>query len=199
MEPKKNQLLTPYSIALGVIALAFLAGITAGCLMSVLGGETADGAIAGHLEPFAGNSVPMPSVGTTLLNTLLYPSLCFLFGFAIPGVALIPLTVCARGFFLAYAASSCVRVFGAGLGTLFSFSLFGLPLLLSLPCLFWIGTNGLLGSYSLLGSAVKKPAVPIRGKDHFLRFGIALCALAVSAAVEILISPMLASYVAAKL
>ena len=199
MEPKSFKPVSSYSIALGVVALAFLIGVTGGCLLSVRGGAAADGAVAEYLSPLAGSDLPQPSAVRALTDAVLYPALCFLLGFAIPGVALIPLTVCARGFFLAYAASSCVRVFGAVSGTFFSFSLFGLPLLLSLPCLFWLGTHGLLGSQALLWSALKRPAAPLRGKESFLRFGLALCALAAAAAVEIYVCPMLATFAAAKL
>ncbi|MDR0325637.1 MAG: stage II sporulation protein M [Oscillospiraceae bacterium] len=199
MEDKQRKPLSSYSIALGIVALAFLIGVTGGCLVSVQGGAAADGAVAEYLSPLAQSAVPRPSVSRTLISAVLYPALCFAFGFAIPGVALIPLTVCARGFFLAYAAASCARVFGAAGGTLLSLSLFGLPLLLSLPCLFWLGAHGLLGSHSLLRSAMRKPAAPIKVKEEFFRFGMALCALAASAAVEIYVSPLLATLVAATL
>jgi hypothetical protein len=191
--------LSSYSVALGVIALAFLAGITGGCLLSLQGGAAADGAVADYLSPLAGTAVPRPSVVRALMDTVLYPALCFLLGFAIPGLALIPVTVCARGFFLAYAISSCARVFGAAGGTALSLALLGLPLLLSLPCLFWLGAHGLLSSHALLGSAMRKPGVPFKGKDSFYRFGLALCALAASAAAEIYVCPALATFVSAKL
>lgn len=197
MEKKPFKALSPYSIALGVVALAFLAGITGGCLLSVQGGAAADGAVAEYLSPLAQNTLPQPSVSRALISAILYPALCFVFGFAIPGIVLIPLTVCARGFFISYAVASCARVFGASGGTLFSLSLLGPPLLLSLPCLFLLGAYGLLGSRALLGSALKRPSAPIKG--NFLRFGIALCALAASAAVEIYLCPLLATFAAATL
>jgi hypothetical protein len=194
MKPKKS--LSSYSIALGFIALAFLAGLTGGCLLSVRGGEAADGAVAEFLSPLAQSAVSRPSVGLVLLNTLLYPALCFIFGFAIPGVALIPLTVFARGFLLSFTVSSFARVFGAADGTLFSLSLFGLPLLLSLPCLFWLGTHGLLDSAALLGSARRRTGAPMDVKAGFTRFGFALCTLAAAVVAEIYLAPLLATAVA---
>jgi hypothetical protein len=193
MEPKKRKPLSAYSIALGVIALAFLAGLTLGSLLSIKGGEAADGAIAGYLSPLTQNGVPRPDAVRVTLNTFFFPALCFALGFAIPGVALIPLAVLTRGFLIAYSASSFARVFGAVDGTIFSLSLFGIPLLLSLPCLLWIGTHGLMNSTALLGSAHRKIGVSLHMKTGLIRFGIALCALAVSAAVEIFLCPILAA------
>ncbi|MCL1807022.1 MAG: stage II sporulation protein M [Oscillospiraceae bacterium] len=191
--------LSSYSVALGTVALAFLAGITAGCLFAARGGAEADGAVADYLLPIAGNIVPGPTVGRALMDVVLYPALCFLFGFAIPGVVLIPVTVCARGFFVSYAIASCARVFGAWNGTVFSLSLMGLPLLLSLPALFWLGAQGFLNSKELLGSALRKQNVSIKGKENFRRFGVALSTLVAAAAAELYLSPLLATYAASKL
>ena len=199
MDTKKVNPITSYSIALGVIALAFLAGITGGCLLSAQGGAAADSAVSEYLFSLAQSGFPRPAVRQVLSGTLLYPALCFILGFAIPGIALIPLTVCARGFFLSYAVASCARVFGGGDGVLFSLALLGIPLLLSLPCLFWLGTHGMMGSMTLLGSVRKKPVKPIKAKEGFIRFGIVLCALAAAAAVEIYISPVLANLAVQKL
>jgi hypothetical protein len=199
MEAKINKPLSAYTIALGVIALTFLAGLTAGCLLSVRGGEAADGAVADYLSPLVQSAVPRPPAGRVMLNTFLYPALCFALGFAIPGVALIPLTVFARGFLLSYAAASLVRVFGAAGGTFFSLSMLGLPLLLSLPCLMLLGTHGLLDSTALLKSARRRVGVPIDAKAGFRRFGFVLCALAAAAAVEIYLAPLLATLVAQRL
>jgi hypothetical protein len=70
---------------------------------------------------------------------------------------------------------------------------------LSLPCLFLLGTHGLLGSTALLGSARKKIGAPLDIKTGLSRFGIALCVLAASAAVEIYLSPILATIAARRL
>jgi hypothetical protein len=199
MEHKPIKPLSSYSIALGVTAVAFLAGITAGCLLAVHGGMTADQTVSDYLLPIAGNPVARPPVGRVLLNTALYPLLCFFFGFAIPGIVLIPAAVCARGFFLSYAIACFARVFGAADGTLFSLSLMGIPLLLSLPCLFWLSTHGLLSCRSLFGSGARKPIPPVRSREHALRFTVVLCVLAVSAAVEIFLCPLLATLSASML
>jgi hypothetical protein len=197
METKRS--LSSYSIALGIIAFAFLAGLTAGCLLSLRGGADADSAVAGYLSPLAQYGAPRPDVLRVAVNAFIFPALCFALGFAIPGVALIPLTVFARGFLVSYASSSLAGVFGAVDGTLFSLSLFGLPLLLSLPPLLWIAAHGLLGSIALLGSARRKPGAPLQIKAGFTRFGAALCVLTASAAAELYFSPMMAAIVAQRL
>lgn len=191
--------ISAHSIALGVLALCFLAGITGGCLLSARGGAAADSAVTDYLSPLAQGVVSQPSVGRALLDAFLYPAICFVLGFAIPGVVLIPVTVTARGFFLAYAVASCARVFGAMNGVLVSFALIGLPLLLSLPCLFLLGSQGLLGSYALLRTALRTPAPPVADRKSFARFGVSLCALTAAAASEIFICPLLASIVATRL
>jgi uncharacterized membrane protein SpoIIM required for sporulation len=192
--------LSSHSIALGVIALAFLAGIVGGSFLSAGGGLEADAAALDYLAPLAGGEIPKPNTLWVLINTFTYPVLCFALGYSIPGIALIPAAIGVKGFFLSYAVASCVKVFGTESGTLLSLSLIGPHLLISLPCLFLLGTYGLLGSAGLLSSFRRRTAsVSIKTKDNFLRFGIVLCVLAAAAAVEIYASPALASLVAARL
>jgi uncharacterized membrane protein SpoIIM required for sporulation len=190
--------LSAHSVALGIIALAFLAGIVGGCFLSVRGGAAADGAVADYLSPLAGSAIPRPAIGRVIINTFIYPVLCFALGYSIPGIALIPAVICTKGFFLSYAVASCVKVFGEESGILFSLSLLGPHLLITLPCLFLLGTYGLLGSIGLLSSFRRRAAAPMKTKESFMRFGIIICALAAAAAVEIYCSPALASLVASK-
>jgi uncharacterized membrane protein SpoIIM required for sporulation len=195
MENTKGTL-SSYSIALGIVALAFLAGIVGGCFLSVRGGPAADAAVLEHLSPLADAGNTRPGFAWVIVNTFIYPVLCFALGYSIPGVALIPAAVCARGFFLSYAVASCVRVFGTEGGALLSVSLIGPHLLISLPCLFLLSAHGLLGSAGLISSVRRKPAAPIRAKESFLRFGAVICALTAASAVEIYFSPVFANFVA---
>ncbi len=195
----EHKTISTYSIALGVLALAFLMGIAAGCLYSLQGGDTADAAVREYLSVFAGNAIHAPSVGRVLADTVLYPAVCFVLGFTIPGVLLIPLMVAFRGFLVSYTIASCVRVFGSLDGILFSLSLLGIPLLICLPCLFLIGTHSLLDSRTLLGAAVRKTRADVFRKNHFTRFAATLCVTAIAAAAEWLLCPLLAGLAAARL
>ncbi|MDR1669738.1 MAG: stage II sporulation protein M [Oscillospiraceae bacterium] len=195
----EHKTISAHSIALGVLALAFLAGIVTGCLFSVQGGDAADSAVKEYLTAFAGSAVDPPSVARVLADTVLYPVVCFILGFTIPGVLLIPLTVAFRGFLVAYTVASCVRVFGSLDGILFSLSLLGIPLFICLPCLFILGTSSLLTSHALFHAAIRRTKTTVISKRSFSRLAAALCVTAAAAASEWLLCPVLTRLVAGRL
>ncbi len=195
----EHKTISAHSIALGVLALAFLAGIVTGCLFSSQSGSAADSAVTEYLSAFAGSAINTPSVARVLADTVLYPAVCFILGFTIPGVLLIPFTVAFRGFLVSYTVTSCVRVFGSMDGLLFSLSLLGLPLLICLPCLFLLGTNSLLSSQTLFSAAIRKTRASVFSKRVFTQFAVTLCVTGAAAVIEWLLCPLLAGAAATRL
>jgi hypothetical protein len=140
------------------------------------------------LTAFVEKAVARPPVWRVLLNTFLYPALCLVFGFAIPGVALIPLTVLTRGFLLAYTVSSCVRVFGSLSGTVLAAAMTALPLILTLPCLLLLAVQGLTLSRQLMA---RKKTV-FWNQRNLRKLGLVGVALAAAAVLEAFLCPVLA-------
>ena len=111
------------------------------------------------------------------------------------GVFLIPAAVIARGFFLAFTVTSCIRVFGAAHGLLFSLSLLGLPTLLTLPCMMLLATYGGVSSLSLFLNTIsrgRKPILtPVVSKAAFARLGLCIILMTAAALLETYICPIL--------
>ena len=184
-----------HSVVLGVLALCFIGGIAAGCLCSAWGGESADSAVAGYLTDITRNEFQAPEMAKAFLNQFQYPIACFLLGMTLLGVFFIPACLAARGFFLAFTVTSCMRVFGLGPGLLLAGSMLALPALISVPCMFLLGTFGGAASLSLLvntASRGKRPAaLPVFSKIAFVRLGLCLLAMTAAALMEIFVCPPL--------
>lgn len=180
---------------LGVLALCFLIGLTAGCLCSLWAGEAADEAIHELLTGIAGETAQAGNLPSAFLSQFQYPIVSFLLGLTILGVFLIPATVIARGFFLAFTVTSCIRVFGAWKGFVFSLSMLGPPTLITLPCLLVLATFGGVSSLSLFRNALaggRKPiGSPLFSKESLARLGICTCAMTAAALLEAYICPIL--------
>ena len=188
----------PTMIVLGVLALCFLIGLIAGCLFSLWGGEPADNAAHEILTGLAEGDVYTPNLWIALWSQFQYPVICFLLGLTLLGVFLIPAAVAARGFFLAFTVTSCVRVFGAWQGLAFSLSILGLPALLTLPCLLILATYGGVSSLSLLLNTLSRgktpPFCPMLSKAAFIRLGICALAMTAAALLEAYICPILVNW-----
>jgi hypothetical protein len=113
------------------------------------------------------------------------------------GAVLIPVVVAMRGFFLSFAMTTFVRLFG-GSGLLFSAALFGIQCLFVLPCIILIASQGLV-SASLLFSLAAGKGKKISGSAftgaYFLRVLICLGVLLLCSAAETFITPYLVSLV----
>jgi len=135
--------------------------------------------------------------GVVLLKLLRYPAALFLSGLCVAGAVFIPIIVAVRGFFLSFAVTAFMRLFGVP-GLLYSASLFGFQCLLVLPCLMLIAAQGLLSSsllFSLAAGSGKKISGPIFGGPYFLRVLICFAVLLVCAAAETYLAPYLVSLV----
>ncbi|MDR1691727.1 MAG: stage II sporulation protein M [Oscillospiraceae bacterium] len=187
----EQKIVSAQSVALGILALAFLGGIVAGSLVQGVEGS------ADYLT--AAEFGSQPPVLRVLADTVLYPVVCFLLGLTVPGVLLIPMVVGFRGFLVSYTVASCVSAFGSLDGILLSLSLLAPPLLLCLPCLFCLGAGSLLNSRSLFIAAVRRTKASALERHALPRFAVALLVTSGAAAAEWLLCPVLAALAAARI
>ena len=133
---------------------------------------------------------------TNLLNLLKYPLILFLFGFTIFGIGVIPVVVGIKGYALAFAFSTYIRVFDhqAIQAILISF---GLQSVLSLPCIFLMAICGLQLSWKLFHMNFLHTAKARAGKPdlrlYITYFIICLFVLFLTALIDTFIIPQFLS------
>lgn len=166
--------------ALAVTSVAFSLGGLTGCLLAaIVGGDGNNGLtlyIQSYLSAVEAGGTEVPALLPVLWETLRWPILTVLLGFTALGVLGIPVLFAARGFFLAFAVASFVRMFG-GVGAILAFFAFGVTGVIAVPSLFVLGVQGFLTSKGLAGRALgdNKRTLPFN-RTYFIRCG--LCALA---------------------
>lgn len=167
----------------GLLALgsSFAVGGLLGCLMaSWIGGDGSDGLmdyIQSFLQAAQGDYTKSPAILPLLWEQARYPLVTVLLGFTALGVIAIPALFAMRGFFLSFAISAFVRMFG-GDGVALSLVLFGLSGVISVPVLFVLGTQGWQISRSLAGRNSRSRHKENNKEPYWVRVGIcAFCIL----------------------
>lgn len=186
-----------------VLAALFLFGAVAGCFTASSVDGSAGSALMSYLQEFFSMMAHRPEavslLGRALIGAFKYHLLVFLLGLTLPGVALIPATMVARGFFLSFAVTAFVRVQGVQ-GLWLAVGAFGVQTLLTLPCLFALAQSGFQASLSLLGSVLsKKPVGKMVSSGYFSRFVVLSVVLVLSALFEALVTPALLSFLAGQM
>ncbi len=163
-----------------IIFVSFVIGTVLGCFFP---GE------AEGLASLTGESDIFCETGyfKCLLSCSAFHLLIVLFATSFLGVAFIPLTVAVRGFFMSCAVSGLI-VSGDG-GFLLALVSIGLPAILTLPCLFILGRDGLMLSRLLLGRFWGRARRPVEADAG----NLALCCavLALAAGIKCIIVPQL--------
>lgn len=182
-----------------VLASLFLCGVAAGSLTAAHVDGEAGNTLVSYLREYLSVLGARPDIGSVIgrafFNAFKYHLVVMLLGLTLPGVVLIPGTMAFRGFFLSFAVTAFVRVYGIG-GLWFALGAFGVQTLLTLPCLFALAQSGLQTSLTLLGSVRgKKPAAKVVTSAYFFRFIVFALVLALSALFEAFVSPSLLAFV----
>lgn len=129
-------------LPLAVLLVCFLVSGIFGCLLVANSGEESTASFASFLTHYAtylsAEPVLPPSFLSVLLEFFVFPVLVFLLGFSSLGILLIPAVFCVRAFLLSYTISAFFCVFGT-FGSIASFALFGLHVLIAIPVSFAIG------------------------------------------------------------
>lgn len=164
---KKWDLPSEQGGALVLLALAFLAGGAAGCVLAALSSgadvEELSAYLTGYLALARDGSLPR-GLWAVLWGQVRYPLAAAVLSVTALGVVGLPVLFAVRGFFLSFPAACFCQVFG-GRGLLPAFVLFGLPALLWAPALFLTGTPGLLSSRQLLSRFLgeNRGGLPLNG------------------------------------
>ena len=149
---KKWDLPSEQRAALIILAVSFLAGGAAGCLLAALSGgagaEEPGSYLADYLTLAQEGDLPR-GLWPVLWGQVKYLLVALILGLTALGAAGLPVLFGVRGFFFSFPVACFCRVFG-GRGLFPAFVLFGLPALLWAPALFMAGVPGLLSAQQLL-------------------------------------------------
>ena len=144
---------------LAVLAICFGLGALGGFLFSALSGDSPE--LLDYLRHYflaAGEGGgPEPSLGTVIWDLLRWPLAAFLLGLAPIGVVGVPVLMGARGFLLAFAATTFARLFHLP-GLAAALTAFGVTVLVAVPVLFAVAEDAFRQSLSLLPGAASAPA-----------------------------------------
>ena len=179
--------------ALAVLAVSFLLGALAGCLMSTFLSGDGLASLQSYLEAFlwemdGAERLEGPALAGQLWSVLRWPLFALLLGFTALGVLGLPLLFAVRGFLLAYSIAAFVRAFGSA-GCLLAFLVFGVGGAVSVPALFVLGGQGLAASCRLAGRSPGEGSP--YGRAYFVRCGGCAAALCVCVFLERFAVPVL--------
>lgn len=133
------------------------------------------------------------AVLSALVLYLRYPLLAFLLGFSSIGVALLPCTALAFGFFLSFSVCCFTAAFGSG-GVLLALAVSGIRCLVTLPCFFLLAVPSLETSAALARASFgrgRRPVAAAYGRSCWLRLGGAVLVLLAGMCVDMAASPRL--------
>lgn len=158
MNGKHNSLEQPAALPrLLLLALFFLGGIILGQVLASRVPDATGEELGRYLAEYVHLEDREKWTAKMALSTAIlyfrYPLLAFLLGFASVGVALLPLTTAAFGFFLSFSVCCFTVAFGAD-GIVLALAVFGLRCAITLPCYFLLAvpswrTSAALASLSL--------------------------------------------------
>ena len=174
---KKWDLQSEQSRALAVLAVAFLFGGVAGCVLAALSGESGAEELGRYLVDYLTlyqDGQLSRSLWPVLWGQVKYLLAALLLGLTALGLVGFPILFSVRGFFVSFPVACFCRIFGAR-GLFPAFILFGLPALLWAPALFLMGVSGFFSSQQLLRRVLgeSRGVLPLSG-TYWCRAG--LCA-----------------------
>ena len=182
---------------LAVLAICFGLGALGGFLFSALNGDSPE--LIVYLQQYflsAGEGDGLePSLFAVVWDLLRWPLAAFLLGLVPVGAVGVPLLMGARGFLLAFAATTFARLFRLP-GLAAALAAFGVTVLIAVPVLFVVAEDAFRQSLSRLPGAVSAPA----GWGERVR-ALAPCVglLVLAAALQRTVMPALFSAVCARL
>ena len=182
---------------LAVLAICFGLGALGGFLFSAWNGDSPE--LIAYLQQYflsAGEGDGLePSLAAVVWDLLRWPLAAFLLGLVPAGAVGVPLLMGARGFLLAFAATTFARLFHLP-GLAAALAAFGVTVLIAVPVLFVVAEDAFRQSLSRLPGAVSAPA----GWGERAR-ALAPCAglLVLAVALQQTVMPALFSAVCARL
>ncbi|MDL2273164.1 stage II sporulation protein M [Oscillospiraceae bacterium OttesenSCG-928-G22] len=182
------------------LALFFILGAVVGCISAL----HVDGDGLQDLVTFVRGFLSLAKSGLSgrswvdiVVSVLKYPLLAVLFGLTALGVVLEPALLMARGFFLTFAVTSFVRLFGPK-GILLALAVYLFQCVIVLPATFLLGAQGFLSAGTFLSLSMKRGGGTPERVFPPLYFGRVLLsagALALCVLLEAFLTPPLVSYI----
>lgn len=182
---------------LAVLAACFGAGALGGFFLSVASGNHVEllEYLRQYFQSVGGGTGFEPSLAATVWELFRWPLFVFLLGLTPVGVAGIPLLMGGRGFLLAYAATTFVRLFHLP-GMAAALASFGVAVLLGVPVLFVVAADAFRQSLSRLPGA---PSAPAHWSDRVRALTPCTGILVLAVALQQTVMPTLLSVVCARL
>lgn len=132
-----------------ILILFLLFGMVSGCLFALHSKDNSFfTTMSKSLQEIVVSGIEEYPLRKTYLNYVKYVLAVFFLGFTVLGIAGIPLTVFAKGFFLSLSVSGVIQTFGRK-AIIIALSMFGLQALFSIPCILAASCVALETSFSL--------------------------------------------------
>ena len=174
--------------AMIVCAVSLAFGALIGCVFAAYCKIDALSSAVGAILPYMG---PAKFSGAAV-TVFKYPTALFLGGLAVFGILSIPATFAYRGFSLAFAVTSFIRLYNA-VGAVYSMAVFAVQLILVLPCMLLLGAQALISSGALVSFFVgMKTTNKVFSAKYFIRFALCSFVLIAGAFTEKYLIPVLA-------
>ena len=182
---------------LAVLSVCFGLGALGGFLFSALSGDSPE--LVDYLRQYflsAGEGSGLePSLVAVVWDLIRWPLAAFLLGLVPVGAAGIPVLMGARGFLLAFAATTFARLFHLP-GLAAALTVFGVTALVAVPVLFAVAEDAFRQSLRRLPGAVSAPA---RWSERAAALAPCAGLLVLAAALQQTVMPALFSAVCARL
>ena len=182
---------------LAVLAICFGLGALGGFLFSALGEDSPE--LLEYLRQYfqsAGEGGGLePSLAAVIWDMIRWPLAAFLLGLAPAGAVGVPVLMGARGFLLAFAATTFARLFHLP-GLTAALAAFGVTALVAVPVLFAVAEDAFRQSLSRLPGSASAPA---RWSERVQALAPCVGLLVLAAALQQTVMPALFSAVCARL
>jgi stage II sporulation protein M len=190
-------------IGLLICGILFLSGCIAGTVTAgfVKDGTRLNDYFSSFLSLFLTGNSPGRDLFAALVDVFKYNLAAIALGFSFAGIFLVPVLSALRGFFLSFSVSMVIRVLG-GKGVALALAIFGVNTLLTVPCFFVLSVDAFYASLSIFRLTVnKKQKLPLTpwGSRFFIRCGICLLVLVLTALLDMYVTPHLISLAAARI
>lgn len=174
-------------------------------LLGVLGGQAAASMVSPelkteldrYLKDFFRLDQERISVAESAWNTLLlylrYPVMAFFLGFASAGAVLLPCLTMMFGLGLSFSVSCFAAAFGTA-GIQLALASFGLRVLVTLPCFFWVAVPAWEASFRLFALSFgrgRRTAPVLYGRAYWMRFCIVMAVLFAGICGDMILTPWL--------
>lgn len=194
---------TQYRLGLMICGILFMCGCVAGTVTAgfVSNGTRLNDFFSSFMSFFLTGNATRQNMLSAILDAFKYNLMAIALGFSVAGVFLVPVLSAVRGFFLCFSVAMVVRVLGDN-GVALALAIFGVGTLITIPCFFILSVDAFYASAYIFRLATQRTqkldAAPFNSR-YFIRCGICLLVLMLSALIDVYMTPYLISLAAARI